>query len=88
FYLRLSREEAEERLRAGLAAALPGGEGLPLKELEQGPVAEAFRQRGYRFLGGRTGGWYGPYIWTATEVKTYRVELPGGVREYTVILLD
>ncbi len=88
FYLRLSREEAEERLRAGLAEALPGGEGLPLKELEQGPVAEAFRQRGYRFLGGRTGGWYGPYIWTATEVKTYRVELPGGVREYTVNLLD
>lgn len=88
FYLRLSREEAEERLRAGLAEALPGGEGLPLEELEQGPVAEAFRQRGYRFLGGRTGGWYGPYIWTATEVKTYRVELPGGVREYTVNLLD
>lgn len=51
-------------------------------------VAKAFRGRGFYFLGGRTGGYYGPYIWKTEELKHYMVELPDGVQEYDVKFLD
>lgn len=39
-------------------------------------------------MGGKTSGYYGPYIWKTTETKRYNVELPDGTQEYTVRLLD
>ena len=50
-------------------------------------AAEAFRAGGFHFLGGRTGGCYGPYIWRTEELRRYEVELPEGVQEYAVKLL-
>lgn len=89
FYLGVGREEAAVKLRAGLAAFLGiDDERIELSEMEQNQIAEAFRSRGLHFLGGRTGGYYGPYIWQATETKTYEVELPDGIQTYTVKLLD
>ncbi|MBD5134011.1 MAG: hypothetical protein HDT38_06025 [Clostridiales bacterium] len=89
FYLGIGREEAEEKLRAGLAAFLGiEDERAELSELEQNQIAEAFRSRGLHFLGGRTSGYYGPYIWRTTENKTYEVELPDGIQTYPVKLLD
>ncbi|MCI9215395.1 MAG: hypothetical protein HFF75_09110, partial [Oscillospiraceae bacterium] len=41
----------------------------------------------FHFLGGRTGGCYGPYIWRTEELRRYEVELPEGVQEYAVKLL-
>ena len=85
FYLEQSPEEAAESLRARLAGLLEGG-AASLDELEE-LAAEAFRARGFHFLGGRTGGCYGPYIWRTEELRRYEVELPEGVQEYAVKLL-
>lgn len=89
FYLCMDKEDAEAGLRAGLAGALGiDPEGQDLDSLEENQVAEAFQAGGFSFLGGRTGGFYGPYIWRDTQAKTYPVQLPDGVQNYTVKLLD
>lgn len=89
FYLGIDREEAAGSLRARLAGLLGiDDESVELCDLEQNQIAEVFRSRGFHFLGGRTGGYYGPYIWRTTETKTYEVELPEGIQVYTVKLLD
>lgn len=85
FYLEQSPEEATEGLRARLAGLLGDG-AASLDELEE-LAAEAFRAGGFHFLGGRTGGCYGPYIWRTEELRRYEVELPEGVQEYAVKLL-
>ena len=85
FYLEKSPEEAAEGLRARLAGLLGDG-AASLDELEE-LAAEAFRAGGFHFLGGRTGGCYGPYIWRTEELRRYEVELPEGVQEYAVKLL-
>lgn len=85
FYLEQSPEEAAEGLRARLAGLLGAG-AASLDELEE-LAAEAFRAGGFHFLGGRTGGCYGPYIWRTEELRRYEVELPEGVQEYAVKLL-
>lgn len=89
FYRRIGRERAKDRLRAGLADLLGIEDGsAELDDMEQNRIAEAFQSRGFHFLGGKTSGYYGPYIWRTTETKTYEVELPDGVQTYTVKLLD
>ena len=85
FYLEQSPEEAAEGLRARLAGLLGAG-AASLDELEE-LAAEAFRAGGFHFLGGRTGGCYGPYIWRTEELRRYEVELPEGVQEHAVKLL-
>ena len=86
FYLGMDREKAEDRLSGRLARVL-GAEKGTVEQLEE-KVAETVRGRGLYFLGGRTSGWYGPYIWKAMETKTYQVELPEGVQAYSIRLLD
>lgn len=89
FYFRVGEKAAGEGLRKGLAGLL-GVEGTDagLDDMEENQIAEAFRRKGFHFLGGRTSGHYGPYVWRTTETKTYEVELPDGVQAYTVKLLD
>lgn len=87
FYLEQSPEEAAGRLRSRLAALLEADPAATLEELEE-KAGEAFRAGGFHFLGGRTSGWYGPYIWRDEELRRYAVELPDGVQEYAVKLLD
>ena len=69
FYLEQSPEEAAEGLRARLAGLLGAG-AASLDELEE-LTAEAFHAGGFHFLGGRTGGCYGPYIWRTEELRRY-----------------
>ena len=89
FYLKVDKKSAEDRLRAGLAGCLGiDGGSVELCDIEQDQVAGAFRRRGFHFMGGRTSGYHGPYIWRTTERKTYDVELPDAVQGYTVDLLD
>lgn len=87
FYLEQSPEEAAEGLRLRLAELFQAGPAAPLDELEE-KVADAFRSRSLYALCGRTGGYYGPYIWRTEELKQYAVELPDGTRDYAVKLLD
>lgn len=89
FYLRIGKEKAEENLQNELANSLGLTDSYStLAELEEKQIAAAFQNRGFFFLGGKTGGYYGPYIWKSCESKTYEVELPGGMQSYTVNLLD
>lgn len=89
FYLCIGKVESARRLRARLAESLGIGDGaISLDDLEQNQVADAFQSRGLYFLGGRTSGYYGPYVWRTTEKLTYQVELPDGCQAYTVKLLD
>ena len=88
FYLCLDNDKAADRLRAKLAALLHVKDRYSLDDMEREAVAGAFQRRGFCFLGGKTGGYYGPYVWKTTESITYDVELPDGVQTYTVKLLD
>ena len=56
--------------------------------IEDKYVHSAFHRQGLHFLGGRTSGFYGPYIWQTTESHTYAVELPQGIQHFTVNFLD
>lgn len=61
---------------------------MQLCDIEKSKIAEMFQKQSYHFLGGKTGGYWGPYIWETTESKTYDVELPDGQRPYLVKFLD
>ena len=89
FYLRLDSDAAEEILRVKLLSLIGAGEPeTPLCELEREHIPALFRSRGFHFMGGKTSGFYGPYVWKSTETVTYDVELPDGVQSYHVKLLD
>ena len=89
FYLCIGKEKAADRLRIRLAGLLGiDDKNIELSDMEQNQIAGMFQSRGFRFLGGRTSGYYGPYIWQTTETRTYEVELPDGIQPYTVKLLD
>ena len=89
FYLRIGKKIAEEKLRARLGDFFGiKNQSVELCDMEQNQIAEVFHSKGYHFLGGKTGGYYGPYIWQSTETKSYEVELPDGIQTYTVKLLD
>lgn len=89
FYLRLDKDKAADKLRAKLAALLHITDGnISLDDIEQEAVAGEFQCRGFHFLDGKTGGYYGPYVWKTTESMLYDVELPDEVQPYTVKLLD
>lgn len=87
FYLEQSPEEAAEHLRTRLADLFRADPAAQLDALEE-KVVEAFRGQSLYALCGRTGGWYGPYVWRTEELKHYAVELPDGTRDYAVKLLD
>lgn len=89
FYLCIGRENAVDRLKVRLAGVLGiDDEDIELDDIEQNQLVKAFQGRGIYFMGGRTSGYYGPYIWRTTESKTYEVELPEGIQIYTVKMLD
>ena len=89
FYLCIAREQAENRLKERLANLLGiSDEHTELCDLEQKNLVDLFESRGLHFLGGKTGGYYGPYIWRKNETVYYDVELPDGFQNYSVKLLD
>lgn len=89
FYLQVDRERAAESLRDRLAAVVGiQKEDTELGELEQTHLPKLFRRHGLHFLGGKSGGYYGPYVWKTTRTVSYEVELPDGVQRYQVRLLD
>ena len=86
FYCGLPEPEAAEKLLSGLKALLnipDAGEELLSEQLQA-----AFEANGYHALFGRTQDYYGPYVWRETVPAVYRVELPDGIEEYTVNMLN
>ena len=89
FYLCIAKGQAENKLKERLAKLLGIiDEHLALCDLEQKCLVDLFESRGLHFLGGKSSGYYGPYIWRTTETVSYDVELPDGVQNYSVKLLD
>lgn len=89
FFLRMDRDAAVRELQARLNALLRlSKDTSTLDELEQKHLPGIFQRDGYFFLGGRTSGYYGPYVWKTVETVTYSVELPHGTQPYTIKLLD
>ena len=83
FYLCIAKEQAENELKERLAKLLGvTNEHIELCELEQKHLVDIFESRGLHFLGGKTSGYYGPYIWRTTETVSYDVELPDGLQSY------
>lgn len=88
FFLCIGKDAAE-KLRARLCEYLTiTNNNTDLDDIENNQLTAAFADKGYHFLGGRTGGYRGPYVWKTTEPVTYDVELPGGIQTYAVKLLD
>ena len=88
FYLCIAKGQAENKLKERLAKLLGIiNEHLALCDLEQKCLVDLFESRGLHFLGGKSSGYYGPYIWRTTETVSYDVELPDGVQNYSVKLL-
>lgn len=92
FWQDCGKEKAGEELLAELLSMVETGqpEGTPLDErilAVEDMVREKVESRGYHYLGGRTSGYFGPYIWKTTTPETYRVELPSGTQDYTVQML-
>jgi len=86
FYLGIAEHDAVEalfyKLRKQLNAPDADEEALA-KALEH-----QFHLAGYHFLGGKTDGHYGPYVWKTTVPTTYAVELTDTVSQYTVNILS
>lgn len=89
FYLCMEKEQAENRLRDRLKILLdiPNAE-IDMCDLEQKQLVELFQRQGLHFMGGKTSGYFGPYVWKSSETVSYDVELPDGIQTYTVKLLD
>lgn len=89
FYLCIAKEQAENKLKERLVKLLGISDGhIALCDLEQKNLVDLFESRGLHFLGGKSSGYYGPYIWRITETVSYDVELPDGIQNYSVKLLD
>lgn len=89
FYLAVDKEQAAENLKARLTSVLGITDtSVELDDLEENQLVEAFRNQDLYFMGGQTSGYFGPYIWKTTETVSYEVELPDGVQNYSVKLLD
>ncbi|MBB6098864.1 hypothetical protein HNR42_002299 [Deinobacterium chartae] len=72
---------AEARLLEDLARRLPDATEI---ETAERALAEEFGARGYRFLGGYTAAYLGPYVWKHTERAHHTVELPDRTVEVDV----
>ncbi len=86
FYIRMSSEAAATMLQSRLTELIDCDPSLTLDNLEDTILPSIFQEDGLHFMGGKTGGFYGPYVWKSTEEKTYQVELPAGIQPYTVRL--
>ena len=89
FYLQMDAKCAEEAMKDEFVRLFHlSHSDAQFGDIEEREISAAFRDKAYHFLGGRTGGYWGPYIWKTTEEKTYDVELPGGIQAYPVRFLD
>lgn len=68
-------QAAKRALQAGLKPLVPVGKRRSLDRMEEF-LYDEFHRKGYYFLGGKTGPYYGPYIWKRTRRRVFEVELP------------
>jgi hypothetical protein len=88
FWYKENLEKAEASLFKSLWVFCGENENLEKNSQIELEVEKIVRKEGYEFLGGDTAGYYGPYIWETSNKETYEVELPSGVEEYSIIMMD
>lgn len=89
FYLEISDTVAEEIMRKRFISLFEiENNDMNFDEIEDTYIEKTFEEHGFGFLGDTTSGFYGPYIWKETEVREYKVELPDGIQEYQIKVLD
>lgn len=88
FWDDIPNEEAKELLFNELWVFCGSKIDLPKDENIESSIAKIVESEGYQFLGGRTGGFYGQYIWKSSLETTYEVELPSGIETYSIIMMD
>ncbi len=79
--------EARKSLQHRLMKILNLSTVLDFSECEK-LIGELVEQQGYSFLGDTTGMLYGPYIWKDTEKVVYDVEIPSGIQQVTINMMD
>lgn len=87
FYWNLSEPAARQHMQTRFAQCLLTEAGEFDTDLEP-KIKDVFESHGFHYLGGRTSGYFGPYIWKVTTPKLYTVELPEGTQPYRVNLLS
>ena len=88
FYLLTAPETAARTMLERFSSLFCLDHCCDLHEAAEKKIIEAFTAKGYHILCGRTGGYYGPYIWKTTECNVYAVELPDGTQPYPIHFLD
>lgn len=88
FWMNLSNEDATKQLFLKLWLFCGSKNELPKDENIEDEIAKIVNSEGYEYLGGKTQGYFGPYIWKNSTNVTYEVELPSGIEPYTVIMMD
>jgi len=88
FWHKERNDAAESRLFSSLWTFCGADESNNKNSQIEEKVGSIVRKHGYEFLGGRTAGYYGPYIWKSSTKDTYEVELPSGIETYSVIMMD
>ena len=70
-----SNRQARKDLQTALRPLVAVGKRRSLDQMEKF-LGDKFQRKGFFFLGGMTGPFYGPYIWKKSEKQIHRVKLP------------
>lgn len=88
FYYHKPQEEAERTLFKSLWDYCGSKSALPVDESIEEEIEKRVKALGYHFIGGKTSGYYGPYIWRNSTKETYDVTLPDGNESYSIVMMD
>lgn len=85
FYDKIPIDEAEKNLISRFKSFFSIKKKIEnVYEIEENQISTAFNNAGYYFVGGRTSGYLGPYIWSDSELKEFDVEINNIVTKYQV----
>jgi len=81
-------EDAESQLVKSLGVLITDKDLICNIDVIEEKLEHLFEEKGYRFLGGVTSPFRGPFIWKTTKKMDFRVELPHQTQEVTVYFLS
>ncbi|MDD2715875.1 MAG: hypothetical protein PHW04_08290 [Candidatus Wallbacteria bacterium] len=79
--------DAAEKVLLERLATIMGASGKPDSEKLESLISEKVGKKGFHFLGGKTSGLLGPYIYEKSEKKIIKVALPDGSYNLPVFFL-
>ncbi len=88
FWFDKKLEIAEHKLFVGLWTYCGEKGNLEKNASIEAEVEKIVRKEGFKFLGGTTSGFYGPYIWETSNEVSYDVALPSGNEVCSIIFME